>query len=97
MPVVIRKTLPRDAEELAHIWLAALEDNAMVKLASPEGVIPKRLAGATRKALQDLEDPQASCLTAYDSDSGAFMGCAVWRYYPDGKEAQIQHFRANCR
>lgn len=85
MVITIRQTLPQDAEELARIWLASLESNPMVRLASPEGITPKRLAGATRKTLEDLDDPVALCLTACDDETGAIMGCAVWRYYPNGK------------
>lgn len=85
MPVAVRKTIPEDAEILAQIWLESLEDNEMVKLASPEGITPKRLEGATKRTLADLEDPSALCLTAYDKEYGTIMGCAVWRYYPNGK------------
>lgn len=85
MPVAVRKTILEDAEILAQIWLESLQDNEMVKLASPEGITPKRLEGATKRTLADLEDPSALCLTAYDEKSGTVMGCAVWRYYPSGK------------
>lgn len=85
MSVIIRPTTPQDAHELARIWLASLEGNPMVRLASPEGITAKRLEGATRKTLEDLDDPVALCLTACDAETGTAMGCAVWRYYPDGK------------
>lgn len=86
MTVVLRKTIPEDAETLARIWLNSLEDNEMVKLASPEGITPKRLQGATKKTLSDLQDPLALCLTAYEKETGEIMGCAVFRYFPDGKK-----------
>lgn len=89
MPVSVRQTTNEDAEELAHIWLHSLEDNDMVKLASREGITPERLAGATRKTREDLDDPNALCLTAYDSETRAVMGCAVWRYFPNGKPLPV--------
>ena len=88
MTVMIRKTIPEDAEILAKIWLESLEDNDMVKLASPEGITPRRVQGATRRTLLDLEDPNALCLTAYEEESNTIMGCAVFRYYPDGKREE---------
>lgn len=90
MPVTTRPTIPTDAETLAKIWLESLQDNPMVKLASPEGITPQRLAKATGKVLSDLEDETALCLTALDSDTGDLMGCAVWRYYPHGKQSPEQ-------
>lgn len=90
MTVIIRKTSPDDAQELALIWLASLEDNPMVQIASPKGVTPGRLTRAVRKTLSDMEDPLASCLTACDSETAAIMGCAVWRYYPNGKQTSLQ-------
>lgn len=85
MTVILRKTVPEDAEILARIWLDSLADKDMVKLASPEGITARRLKGATRKTLEDLEDKEALCITAYDEDTKDLMGCAVWRFYPEGK------------